>query len=145
MITHRSPEHTTNPGKWEFGCAKVGSKDALIQTVTDHYKTAFGMDIELVLDQSRKDQQPIPIAIYELKKPKNNIVKGVILVAKVQKPISPEAFRPEGEHDKICWIGEDELDNYSEDDTVNDFHNTLNKVFENFDFYFPKEGTANAK
>lgn len=145
LITHRSPEHTTNPGKWEFGCAKVGSKDALIQTVTDHYKTAFGMDIELVLDQSRKDQQPIPIAIYELKKPKNNIVKGVILVAKVQKPISPEAFRPEGEHDKICWIGEDELDNYSEDDTVNDFHNTLNKVFENFDFYFPKEGTANAK
>lgn len=145
LITHRSSEHTTNPGKWEFGCAKVGSEDALIQTVTHHYKTAFGIDIELVLDQSRKDEQPIPIAIYELKKRKNNIAKGVILVAKVRKPINPEAFRPEGEHDQICWIGKNELDNYSEDDAVNDFHNTLKKVFENFDSYFPKEGATNAK
>lgn len=145
LITHRSSEHTTNPGKWEFGCAKVGSGDALIQTVTHHYKTAFGIDIELVLDQSRNDQQPIPLAIYELKKRQNNIVKGVILVAKVREPISPEAFRPEGEHDRICWIGKDELENYSADDTVNDFHNTLKKVFEHFDSYFPKEGATNAK
>lgn len=145
LITHRGSEHTTNPGKWEFGCAKVGSKDVLVESVVAHYKRAFGLNIELVMDQSRKDQQPIPIAIYELKKNANNVVKGVILVAKVHHPISPDEFRPEGEHDKIRWIGKDELDHYSENDTINDFHNTLNKVFAKFDSYFPEEGAADAK
>lgn len=145
LITHRSSEHTTNPGKWEFGCAKVGSKDVLVQSVVNHYKRAFGLDIELVLDQSRTDQQPIPIAIYELKKAASNVAKGIILVAKVHNPISPDKFRPEGDHDKIRWIGEDELDHYSENDTINDFHNTLNKVFAKFDSYFPEEGAADAK
>ena len=54
----------------------------MIQTVTHHYKTAFGIDIELVLDQSRNDQQPIPLAIYELKKRQNNIVKDLLIKVK---------------------------------------------------------------
>lgn len=145
LITHRGSEHATNPGKWEFGCAKASSKEALMQSIVEHYRKAFGIEIELVIDRSRTEQQPIPIAIYELPKAASNMTKGIILVAKVSNPINPKDFRPENAHDEIRWISEDELSDYPEDATVRDFHNTLKTVFANFDYYFTEGGAHNAR
>ena len=145
LITHRGSEHSTNPEKWEFGCAKATSKDALICSVVEHYRKAFGIEIELVLDRTRTEQQPLPIAIYELQKATANIAKGIIFVAKVANPINPEEFRPENAHDEIRWISESELSTYTPDMTVSDFHSTLEKVFSNFDSFFTREGAVNEK
>ena len=145
LITRRGSEHTTNPEKWEFGCAKASSTEKLEKSIVDYYRKAFGIKIELVVDQSRIERQPIPIAIYELKKTGNNMVKGIIFVAKVLDPISEKEFRPEIAHDQIHWLSEDELSNYPEDITVNDFQNTLKKVFENFDSYFAEGGNPVAR
>ena len=73
------------------------------------------------------------------------MVKGIIFVAKVLDPISEKEFRPEIAHDQIHWLSEDELSNYPEDITVNDFQNTLKKVFENFDSYFAEGGNPVAR
>lgn len=145
LITHRGSDHATNPGKWEFGCAKAASKETLITTLVEHYRKAFGIEIELVVDHSRKETQPRPIAIYELPKAPTNVAKGIILVAKVSNPINPESFRPENEHDEIRWISEEELSNYPEASTVNDFHSTLKTVFMNFNSYFSEEGIVDVK
>ena len=98
-----------------------------------------------MIDRSRTEQQPIPIAIYELPKAASNMAKGIILVAKVSNPINPKDFRPENAHDEIRWISEDELSDYPEDATVRDFHNTLKTVFANFDYYFTEGGAHNAR
>ena len=134
MIMHRGTQHTTNPEKWEFGCAKLSSEEPLIKTIVDYYKETYGLDIELVLDSNRQEQQPIPIAVYELES-NNNIKKGVIFVAKVINSIKSEDFRAEKYHDRIKWIGQEDISTYS-DNAVSDFENTLNTVFNGFDEFF---------
>lgn len=136
MIVKRGQSHTTNPGKWEFGCAKAISEEPLVKTIEKHYKKLFGVEIELVMDDKRKEKQPHPIAVYEIDKncPSK---KGIIFVAKV---LSHQEFRPQDEHDKIDWITEDQLKNYTEDNTVSDFEQTATLVFQNFNKYFPEMG-----
>ena len=63
--------------------------------------------------------------------------KGIIFVAKV---LSRQEFRPQDEHDKIDWITEDQLKNYTEANTVSDFEQTATLVFQNFNKYFPEMG-----
>lgn len=88
------------------------------------------------MDDKRKEKQPHPIAVYEIDKncPSK---KGIIFVAKV---LSHQEFRPQDEHDKIDWITEDQLKNYTEDNTVSDFEQTATLVFQNFNKYFPEMG-----
>ena len=136
LIAHRGQDHDTNPGRWEFGCAKASGKEPLVQSIQEHYQKAFGAEIELVMNSSRQELQPLPIAVYELQKAADNILKGMIFVARVTNTIDPAHFRAESEHDKITWIGEDELSDYAPEDAVKDFHNTLQSVFKNFDHYF---------
>lgn len=134
MITHRAKEHSTNPEKWEFGCAKLSSDNRLVNTITEYYKNMFGLEIELILDEERQERQPIPIAVYELTS-HGSIKKGIIFVAKVNKPLKNETFRAEKSHDRIEWIGEEEIDKFK-DNAVTDFEQTLRTVFRNFDLYF---------
>lgn len=136
LIAHRGQDHNTNPGRWEFGCAKASAKETLVQSITEHYQKAFGAKIELVMNSSRHDVQPLPIAVYELEKAADNILKGMIFVAKVTNAVDPAHFRAESEHDAIAWIGEDEINNYAQENVVTDFHNTLQSVFKKFDHYF---------
>ena len=135
LITHRSMEHSTNPCKWEFGCAKATSEEPLVKTICDYYKKHFGIDIELVMDKARSEQQPVPIAVYEVNN-SSNIKKGIIFIAKV---VNKQQYRSAIDHDNIKWISESDIDNYVGNDAVNDFHNTLKKVFDNFDAYFNQE------
>lgn len=135
LITHRGINHSSNPNKWEFGCCPANSEIPLKQSITEYYQKAFGIEIELVLDKTREEQQPLPIAVYEINK-LANIKKGIIFVAKVIRAITSYEFRPEGSHDDIRWIRQEELKNFSKDEVVQDFHNTLEVVFSNFDSYF---------
>ena len=136
LIAHRGQDHNTNPNRWEFGCAKASGTEVLVDSIKEHYLKAFGAEIELVTDSSRQEKQPLPIAVYELQKATDNILKGIIFVAKVTNAVDPAHFRAENEHDKIAWISESEVNQYSADNTVTDFHNTLRTVFSNFDRYF---------
>lgn len=136
LIAHRGQDHDTNPGCWEFGCAKASGQDTLVHSIKEHYQKAFGADIELVMNSSRQELQPLPIAVYELQKAADNILKGMIFVAKVINTVDPAHFRAESEHDRIAWISEDEMNNYKPENAVKDFHNTLQSVFTNFDYYF---------
>lgn len=136
MIVKRSQSHTTNPGKWEFGCAKAISEETLVTTIVDHYQKFFGVKIELVMDHERKDSQPHPIAVYEINK-NSPSKKGIIFVAKL---VSKVTFRQQDEHDTIKWITEDQVNGYQEDETVTDFKRTAMSVFHNFDTYFPEAG-----
>lgn len=134
MITHRGMHHSTNPGKWEFGCAKLASDKKLIDSIEDYYKDTYGVEIELVLDKERDEGQPVPLAVYELQSG-SNLKKGVIFVAKVKNAIESDEFRAEKSHDKIEWIGEDEIDKYK-NNAIQDFDSTLKTVFNSFDLYF---------
>ena len=136
LITHRGLEHTANKEKWEFGCAHASGSEPLARTICNYYKDVFGVEIELVTSPDRKERQPLPIAVYELSKPLHKIVKGVIFVAKVISAIDESSFRAEKSHDQIRWISEEEIANYPEEMTVQDFSSTLHKVFDNFDSYF---------
>lgn len=91
----------------------------------------------MVLDEKRNDNQPIPIAIYELEN-QENIKKGIIFVAKVLNSVKCEDFRAEKSHDCIKWIGENDIDQYK-DNAVPDFEDTLRKVFANFSVFFHEE------
>lgn len=137
MIMHRGEQHSTNPGKWEFGCAKLCSEKRLVNSITEYYKEIFGLQIEMVLDEKRNDNQPIPIAIYELEN-QENIKKGIIFVAKVLNSVKCEDFRAEKSHDCIKWIGENDIDKYK-DNAVPDFEDTLRKIFANFSVFFHEE------
>lgn len=139
MITHRGMEHIIAPGKWEFGCAKINGESKLVDNITTYYKDAFGIEIELVIDNGRlDDRQPIPIAVYEINA-KNAVKKGIIFVAKVLNPKSTTDFRKEKSHDEIRWISEDEIKDYKKEDIVSDFHDTLSKVFSRFDEFFSEK------
>lgn len=137
MIMHRGKTHSTNPEKWEFGCAKLSSEKTLIKSIEEYYKETYGLDIELVIDESRQEKQPVPLAIYELES-NNNLKKGIIFVAKVKNYIVSEDFRAEKSHDCIKWIGREDIPMYREN-AVNDFENTLERVFNDFDVFFGKE------
>lgn len=56
-------------------------------------------------------------------------------LAKVKNAIESDEFRAEKSHDKIKWIGEDEIDTYK-NNAIQDFDNTLRTVFNNFNSYF---------
>lgn len=135
LISQRCAERDNNPGKWEFGCAKVKSDKTMVECIVDYYKTAFGVTIELVLDKLRNEKQPLPIAVYEITK-QPNIKKGIIFIAKVISDIKPEEFRPESAHTCIKWVSQDEANEIKEEEAITDFRNTFNKVFNNFDDYF---------
>lgn len=60
----------------------------------NHYRNFFGVEIDLVMDTSREDSQPIPIAVYEIHTQNDFATKkGIIFVAKVKNPSIINEFR----------------------------------------------------
>jgi len=138
LIAQRSDNRKRDSRKWEFGCAKMHSSKSIIETIKETYQKEFGMAIEVVCDTTRKDIQPLPFAIYEIAKTSENKVKGVVFVARVLDPIEEKQFRPEGRHMQIKWVDRAAAQCIAEEDAVNDFHNTINTVFEKFHILFPE-------
>ncbi|MBR0429700.1 MAG: hypothetical protein IJK17_06425 [Lachnospiraceae bacterium] len=134
MIVHRTDNHKTNPSKWEFGCAKLTSEENITECVTNYYLDKYGVKIDLVRDRSRGEQQPMPIALYEITG-EAYIKKGIILVASAEQTNS---YREDREHDDVKWISKDEVGRYATD-AVRDFENTINTVFVRFDEFFGEQ------
>lgn len=129
MIVHR--KKNAEKQYWEFGCAKALNNEALVSTIKNYYKITYNIEIELYLDKKRTDKQPYPIAIYELDKG-NYKAKGVILVARI---LNIGDFKETDKHDKRIFISKEEITMYSNEGAVNDFENTLERVFSNIEVY----------
>ena len=86
----------------------------------------------------RTDKEPLPIALYQIDKI-NKIQKGVIVVAKVVEGIDKvdERIRNTEKHEEVRQISEEEIDDFK-GETINDFKNTLHKVFDMWDTLFDK-------
>lgn len=141
FIAERNSKHEKNNEKWEFGSPEIKGSSRLVEEIKHYYHEKFGLDIELVLDDEREDKQPIPIAIYEVEKDKHNIEKGILMIGKIVNDVQKIDFRKDGRHKSIKFISEEEIDDYKKDEVIPDFHNTLKKVFNNFDKYFPERKT----
>ena len=117
-------------GLWEFGCAKASVDKDLCESVKEDYKNDFGIDIIVICDGERKkDMEPKPIALYQVNKV-DKLQKGVIVVAKIIQNIDKieEVIKARGKHEKYRWISEEEIETFDEP-AINDFKDTLNKVF----------------
>lgn len=132
-----------NTGLWEFGCAKASIDKNLCDSIKEDYKNDFGIDIDIICDNVRTDKEPKPIALYQVDKV-DMLQKGVIVVAKVVKSagISDEqidaVIKRRGKHEKHMWISEDDFATFNEA-TINDFADTLRKVFHMWDDFFAEE------
>lgn len=139
LICKRGNAKEENCGKWEFGCAKARGSQHLADTIKEYYSEKFGVDIELVLDESRDEKQPIPLAIYEVPIDAGATKKGIIFVAKVKNPQAIAQYRQNDEHSSIKWVKQEELEKIAEENAVTDFHNTANIVFEKWNDLFGKD------
>ena len=136
FITHRNNMHTTNPQKWEFGCAKANNTQSLSAVICDYYHKVYGLRIKLVLNEERDESQPLPIAVYEIASTPGGSIpkKGIIFVAEVEK--KPSSSHNTTKHDQFQWISEAEISTIKPEEAIPDFHNTLKYVFEHFDELF---------
>ena len=126
-------------GLWEFGCAKASVDKNLCDSVKQDYKNDFGIDIEIVCDNGREDKEPKPIALYQIEKV-DKIQKGVIVAAKVINNVEKvdEIINARGKHEKYMWISEEEIEKFNEPG-INDFRDTLKKVFETWNQLFEEK------
>lgn len=128
LIAKRNMNKDNNPGLWEFGCAKARLSERFSQSIIEEYKNNFGIDIEPITDESRNENQPIPIAIYEMPK-KDGIHKGIITLGKITNNIKLEEFKGTEKHNELRWISEEEVQEFNEK-AVPDFKETLNLAFQ---------------
>lgn len=121
---------------WEFGCAKASIDKNLCDSIAREYKNDFGIDIEVICDKTRTDRQPRPIALYQISK-FERLQKGVIVVAKLVggRENIDAVIKAKGKHESYKWISRNEINDYSQN-TISDFQNTLNQVFELWDELF---------
>ncbi|WP_442560768.1 hypothetical protein [Catonella sp.] len=117
-------------GIWEFGCAKASYDKSISEILKEEYKSDFGIDIEVQLDENRKeDKQPIPLAVYTIKK-NNEIHKGIIFIAKIVG--NTEVRLDEKKHSEYIFISAEDLknnDKVNAQDFVPDALDTMYKAF----------------
>lgn len=128
LIAQRSTKKGTNPSKWEFGCAKANKYNSLEESMKIEYKNDFGINIKLLNDKKRKkDTQPIPIAVYSIKK-EDGEDKGIIFLAEViDENIQ---IKLTNKHQEVKFISEKDISNFQDKDCIPDFKETLKKVFD---------------
>ena len=117
------------PAIWEFGCAKASSDKGIEEVIKEEYKRDFGIDIKIYVDKDRtKDQQPVPLAIYTIKK-RNEMHKGIIFAAKIIG--NTEVKLNDKKHSEFRFISSYDLENgkIEAEDLVPDAIDTLHKVF----------------
>lgn len=126
-------------GLWEFGCVKASTDKNLCDSIKEDYKNDFGIDIDIICDGERKDIEPKPIALYQVDKV-DKLQKGVIVVAKVIQNTDKidDVIRARGKHEKYRWISEEEVEKFDEP-AINDFKDTLKKVFTMWDDIFKEK------
>lgn len=126
-------------GLWGFGCAKASIDKNLCDSVKEDYKNDFGFDIDIICDGDRDDAEPKPIALYQINKV-DKLQKGVIVVAKITQNTDKidNAIKAKGKHEEYRWISEEEAEKFAEP-AINDFKDTLKKVFSMWDEIFKEK------
>ena len=85
LIMKRSNSRKKYLSKWEFGCAKGALETSLSVQIEQEYYEDFGLKIQVVCDARRDDEQPIPLALYEVESEQGKD-KGVISLAEIIEP-----------------------------------------------------------
>lgn len=126
------------PGLWEFGCAKASIDKNLCDSIKEDYKFDFGLDIDVICD-NREDREPKPIALYQVNKV-DKLQKGVIVMAKIISNIDSveKTIKERGKHDEFKWISQEDVSSFDEL-AINDFKDTLEKVFSLWDIVFKEK------
>lgn len=139
VLIAKRGERSIYSGLWEFGCAKANTEKNLCESVVLEYKNDFGIDIEVICDNNRADKEPIPLALYQVNKVEK-LQKGVIVVAKIIGNIESleKTVGPGGKHQEYRWISEEEIEEFAED-AIDDFKDTLRKVFLGWDKFFEEK------
>lgn len=117
------------PGKWEFGCAKANYTIDLVEIIQNEYKQDFGIEIKLMLDENRSDKQPIPLAVYTIKR-KEELHKGIIFIADI---IGGEVDLTESKkHENYRFVKESDISILEKEDMqfVPDALDTMRKAFD---------------
>lgn len=143
MIAKRNSELKDNPGVWEFGVCKAIASKNIVESLIDNYKNVFNLDISIVLDDDREEQQPIPIALYEKKKKleqeeNKSDGTGIITLAIVEKPQELQN-KIKNKYVEVRWISEKQLESFNEAKVI-DFDDTVKKVFKKIDEIKGKSG-----
>lgn len=136
MILKRNQNHASNCGAWEFGCAKIMGYKPIVEEIKNYYKERYNVHIKLVMNDARREPQPYPIAVYEVKDELNK--KGLIFLALTHKP--ENEFRSDISHSEVKWIREEDLNSIT-GPKIPDFDNTIKQAFK----YFGKEEKMNEK
>lgn len=126
FIAKRQGGKLLHGGKWEFGCAKDIKSNNVNEILKSQYKIDFNMDIKLIEDYERKDAQPIPIAIYDIKKDKNEYT-GIIFVAEITSKIDDIKLKT-NEHSEHILLDLNKLEDFDCNDCVPDFKDSINKA-----------------
>lgn len=126
-------------GLWEFGCAKASIDKNLCDSIKEEYKNDFGIEIDIICDNKREDKEPKPIALYQVDKV-DKLQKGVIVVARITQNAEQidEVIKKRGKHEKYKWIKEENVETFDES-AINDFKDTLKKVFTMWDEMFKEK------
>lgn len=122
----RSKERDKFPNMWDFGCAKANKGTSLSEQIEIEYKKDFLIDIEVVLDNSREDKQPIPIALYQIPEDECHTHKGIITIASIKDSSKIEIDKRK--YSEYRWIVESEVETF-EEPAIPDFKDTLRKAF----------------
>lgn len=127
LIMKRASNREKLPGYWEFGCAKATLEKSLSKQIEEEYQNDFGIRIQVQCSTDRKDSQPIPLAMYEVRS-EEGMDKGVITLAEILEDIDIKSIHSL-KHSKIRWIKQEEIEEFSEL-AVDDFKNTLKLAFD---------------
>lgn len=110
LIFKRSDKKERFPNMWEFGCAKAKKTNSLEEQIQKEYKDDFGLNIELI----KENNNPIPIATYEIECGSGELHKGIILLAEIKGHAETINLNP-SKHIDFKWLDEEEIDSFAED------------------------------
>lgn len=129
LCVKRSPDKKYMPNKWEFGCAKANYSEELVETLKKEYKNDFNIDIDLNIDESRENKQPVPLAIFTVEK-NSEKHKGIIFMAKFNS--KDDIKLDTKKYIAYKMVKEDKLESLDEKDFVPDSFNTMYKALEEY-------------
>lgn len=134
FIAKRKSSKNKLPGMWEFGCAKTDRDKNYVETLKRAYLKDFGLKINPLTNEYRKERAPKPYALYEIPcENRNGSDKGIICFARIVD-IDREKFKKNEfeKHEEARFIKESEYSDFireNKENCVPDFEDTLKRAF----------------
>lgn len=143
LVAKRLNTREKHKGEWEFGCAKATIDKSISEKIKEEYKEDFNINIEPILDETREQKEPIPLALYHIKHTSHpeKKDKGIITLAHIIGDYDLEDFTETSKHSEVQWVTEDDLDTLETRfvKTVPDFKQTLRTAFEKIKLLYEKQ------